>query len=584
MLRIGPRSPLFGRFSTIVQPHSHDISTANDPTNRGYAATFATAVVSQRTPIHRSRYLVLGSGLAGLYFALEVAERGSVVVLTKHREESSNTRWAQGGISAVFASDDSLESHTADTLAVGAGLCRRAMVERAVGLSPSLVSRLVERYGVRFDRVDGQNQNDAPFELGREGGHSHRRVVHHRDMTGAEIERALLAAAHAHPNIRILQHHMVVDLLSKHKVDGMSGCFGAYALDTEQNIVEAFLAHTTILATGGAGKVYRYTSNPEVATGDGIAMAYRIGANVANLEFMQFHPTCLYHPDAKSFLISEALRGEGGVLRTKDGTSFMEERHQFASLAPRDVVAREIDAELKRSGEPCVFLDMTDLDGEFVLQRFPGIHARLITLGIDMRTKAIPVVPAAHYMCGGVVVDEFGRTNVPGLWAIGEVAMSGLHGACRLASNGLLEALVLASGAAESCDMDASEPPHDVADWNEGDAVDSHEAVMVSANWEEVRSLMWNFVGIVRSDKRLERAKRRIELIREEIREYYWRFRVTRDLLELRNISLVGHLVIECARRRKESRGLHYNLDFPDSDPASAHDTVLRKHDNGPPP
>lgn len=528
------------------------------------------------TPISRSDYLVIGSGLAGLYFALQVADRGPVTLLTKSLPVSSNTRWAQGGISAVFDGEDTLQSHVDDTLRVGAGLCHEDMVERAVEMAPDLVRGLASTYGVQFDRTAGQ---DSPFQLGREGGHSHRRIVHHLDTTGAEMVRGLLEAAERHPNITLLAHQMVIDLLSWTKVDGTRGCFGAYSLDTRTGRVSAHVAPVTVLASGGAGKVYRYTSNPDVATADGIAMAYRIGAKVSNLEFMQFHPTCLYHPKAKSFLVSEAVRGEGGILRRSDGSDLMADRHPMGSLAPRDVVAREIDAELKRSGEPCVFLDVTHLDPGFVTQRFPAIHARCLELGIDMRTEPIPVVPAAHYMCGGVVVDPMGRTDVPGLLGIGEVSMSGMHGACRLASNSLLEALVLAHGAAEVCDEFSRPPPNQVSDWNEGDAVQSDEAVMVSANWEEVRALMWNFVGIVRSDKRLARARRRVELIREEIREYYWRFRVTRDLLELRNISLVGHLIIECASRRKESRGLHYTLDYPETDPQWAHDTVLSKRE-----
>ncbi|MEZ4381660.1 MAG: L-aspartate oxidase [Nannocystaceae bacterium] len=527
------------------------------------------------TTVHHSRTLVIGSGLAGLYFALEVAERGPVTVLTKHRRESSNTNWAQGGISAVFSGDDSIAKHAEDTLKVGAGLCDRAMVEHAVTLGPRLVRRLVDHYGVRFDTV-GDEEN-APFVLGREGGHSRRRVVHHRDTTGAEIQRALVAAAAAHPNITLIEHYTVIDLLSWAKVDGSKGCFGVYALDNRSGQVEAFVAPVTVLATGGAGRVYRYTSNPDVATGDGVAMAYRIGAPVANLEFMQFHPTCLYHPEANTFLISEALRGEGGILRRRGGADLMKDRHPMGSLAPRDVVAREIDAELKRSGERCVYLDMTHLDGDFLLRRFPAIFQRCMDLGLDMREEPIPVVPAAHYMCGGVVVDRCGRTGIPGLMAIGEVAMSGLHGACRLASNSLLEAVVLADGAASACDDFGRGPPSRVDPWNEGAAVPSDEAVMVTANWEEVRALMWNFVGIVRSDKRLERALRRIEMISEEIVEYYWRFLVTRDIVELRNISLCGHLIIECARRRQESRGLHYTLDYPETKAELARDTVIDK-------
>jgi L-aspartate oxidase len=528
------------------------------------------------TELHRSDYLVLGSGLAGLYFALEVAARGTVTVLTKALPESSNTQWAQGGISAVFDDDDTLQSHVDDTLQVGAGLCHVDMVERAVGLAPALVERLAEAYGVRWDRA---GESHGRLVLGREGGHSHRRIVHHLDTTGAEIMRALLAAATAHPNIRILPHQMVVDLLSFSKLDGSRGCFGAYSLDVPTGEVNCHVARVTLLATGGAGKVYRYTSNPDVATADGVAMAYRIGATVGNLEFMQFHPTCLFHPEAKSFLISEAVRGEGGVLRRKDGTALMDGRHPMGSLAPRDVVAREIDAELKRTGESCVYIDVTHLEPEFMPKRFPAIFSRCLELGIDMRVEPIPVVPAAHYMCGGVQVDPWGRTDVPGLLAAGEAALSGMHGACRLASNSLLEAVVLAAGAAEICDEFGREPPAVASDWNVGDAVASDEAVMVSANWEEVRALTWNFVGIVRSNKRLARARRRIELVREEIREYYVRFRVTRDLLELRNISLVGHLVIECARRRLESRGLHFNLDYPALDPAFARDTLLHKRE-----
>jgi L-aspartate oxidase len=535
--------------------------------------------VSSSPHVHRTDTLVLGSGLAGLYFALQVADRRRVTILTKHQRESSNTRWAQGGISAVFSPEDSLDAHVADTLQVGAGLCREDMVRRAVELGPRLVAGLAQDYGVQFDREG--DEAGAPFVLGREGGHSQRRVVHYRDMTGAEIERALIEAAERHPNIEIREHHDVIDLLSHAKADSphSRGCFGCYALDIPSDRVHAYVAPVTVLATGGAGKVYRYTSNPHVATGDGIAMAYRIGAEVGNLEFMQFHPTILFHPDAKSFLISEALRGEGGILRTIAGADLMASRHPMGSLAPRDVVAREIDAELKRSGATHVLLDMTHLDPDFVVERFPAIHARCISLGIDMRKTPIPVVPAAHYTCGGVVVDPWGRTSIPGLLAIGEVAMSGMHGACRLASNSLLEAVVLAKGAAEVCEDFGLAPPERIDQWNESDAVDSHEAVLVSANWEEVRALMWNYVGIVRSDKRLARARRRLETLHQEIREYYWHYRVTRDVLELRSLALVGYLIVESASRRKESRGLHYTLDYPEPDPAQAHETIFTRQD-----
>lgn len=536
--------------------------------------------MSSPIPVCRSRYVVLGSGLAGLYFALEVADRGTVTILTKGAKEASNTSWAQGGISAVFASDDSVEEHVADTERVGAGLCHPKIVRRAAEYGPRLVTDLAKRFGVRFDREPSDETSDraetSSFELGREGGHSRRRVVHHRDSTGAEISRALLDAVANHPNITLLEDHIAVDLLSFTQIDGSAGCFGCYALDVRSGLVKAFVAPTTVLATGGAGKVYRYTSNPDVATGDGIAMGYRIGASVANLEFMQFHPTSLHHPEAKNFLITEAMRGEGGILRRADGSELMAGRHPQGNLAPRDVVAREIDAELKRSGQRCVGLDVTHLDPEFLERRFPAIFARCLELGVDIRHEPIPVVPAAHYMCGGIVVDEYSRTEIPGLLAIGEVAMTGLHGACRLASNSLLEAVVGAHLAATACDEHSRPPPSRVETWNEGDAVESHEAVMVSANWEELRALMWNFVGIVRSDKRLARARRRVEVIREEILEYYWRFRVTKDMLELRNIALVAHLIIECAARRQESRGLHYTLDYPDLDPRLARDTVLR--------
>jgi len=525
---------------------------------------------------HQCDFLVLGTGIAGLYFALEVAARGQVIVLTKHRKENSNTRWAQGGISAVFGPDDSIESHVKDTMSVGAGLCDPEMVKHAVSLGPGLVSRLATKYGVQFDPAP---EPGAPFQLGREGGHSARRVVHHRDSTGAEISRALLLAAERHPNITILEHHDAIDLLSWHKVDGTAGCFGCFALNVPAQRVEVFTARVTVLATGGCGKVYRYTSNPPVATGDGIAMAYRIGADVGNLEFMQFHPTCLHHPDAKNFLISEALRGEGGVLERADGSPLMDDKHPLGSLAPRDVVAREIDAELKRSGDRCVHLNMTSLDGDYITGRFPGIHARCSTLGIDMRKQPIPVVPAAHYMCGGVSVDRSGRTSIPGLLAIGETALSGLHGACRLASNSLLEAVVLAEGAANVCpDFGRAPPPiSSNTRWDEGAAVNSDEAVMVSANWEEFRAMMWNFVGIVRSDKRLARARRRVQLMRAEIDEYYWKFRVTPDVLDLRNIALVGDLIVESAGQRKESRGLHYTVDFPNSKTAFQRSNIFNK-------
>ncbi|MBI5479272.1 MAG: L-aspartate oxidase [Deltaproteobacteria bacterium] len=523
-------------------------------------------------------FLVIGSGVGGLYFALHAAEHGRVLIVTKTDAAESNTNYAQGGIASVLADDDSFESHIEDTLRVGDGLCHRDAVELAVREAPGHIRALVERFGVEFTR----DRTGEGFALGREGGHSTRRVVHAKDLTGRELERALLRAATAHDRITILPDHMAVDLLTMAKYGGPNATFGAYVLAQRSGEVETVVARATMLATGGAGKVYLYTSNPDVATGDGVAMAYRAGARVGNMEFFQFHPTCLFHPQAKSVLISEALRGEGGVLKLRDGSTFMERYHEMKSLAPRDVVARAIDAELKRSGDDYVVLDMTHLPRAFLLERFPNIFERCLQLGIDIGAVPIPVVPAAHYSCGGVVTDTGGRTSVTNLYAVGEAAMTGLHGACRLASNSLLEALVFAKRAADDVRGTRAFRPPAVAPWGPGDAVTSDEAVVVSQNWDEIRRMMWNYVGIVRTDKRLERARRRVELIREEIRDYYWNFRVTQDLLELRNIALVAHLVIECARRRRESRGLHFNLDYPGKDERPAQDTVLRRGD-GPP-
>jgi len=519
-------------------------------------------------------YLVLGSGIAGLSFALEAAAHGKVLIATKRAPEDSNTAWAQGGIAAVLDPEDTVAAHVADTLTVGEGLCHKDIVELCIGEGPAAVSELAERYGTHFDHGP-----DGRLDLAREGGHSARRVAHAKDTTGWEIERALLEACRANPNIQFLANHMAVDLLQLAKYGGPDACFGAYVLDQTAHKVKTIVARATILATGGAGKVYLYTTNPDVASADGVAMAYRAGATVANMEFIQFHPTCLYHPQAKSFLISEALRGEGGVLKLRSGETFMENYHAMKSLAPRDVVARAIDAELKRTGDDFAVLDMTHLDPVFLVERFPAIHARCMSFGIDMRTQPIPIVPSAHYSCGGVVTDEWGRTNLKNLYAVGEVAMTGLHGACRLASNSLLEGCVFGRRAGRDVKTCTPLRPDYVAPWYTGAASPSEEAVVISQNWDEVRRLMWNYVGIVRTDKRLERALRRIELIRSEIREYYWNFQVTGDLLELRNLALVAHLIIECARRRKESRGLHYTTDFPQKDDRFLKDTILRRGD-----
>ncbi len=539
----------------------------------------STEPQSQSTHAERPEqtdYLVLGSGIAGLSFALRAAEHGRVLILTKHSSADSNTAWAQGGIAAVLDPHDSVDAHIQDTLTVGDGLCHPDVVAGYLRQAPAAVTELRERYGVRFDVTP-----DGEWALAREGGHSARRVAHAKDTTGQEIERGLLGAVLAHPHITVREGWMAVDLLNLAKYGGRVGCFGAYVLNTQSGQVQTILARATILATGGAGKVYLYTSNPDVATGDGVAMAYRAGAQIGNMEFFQFHPTCLYHPEAKSFLVSEALRGEGGVLKLRSGETFMERYHAMKSLAPRDVVARAIDAELKRTGDDHVVLDMRHLPAEFLVERFPAIHARCMQYGIDMRSQPIPVVPAAHYSCGGVVTDIDGRTCVPNLFAIGEVAMTGLHGACRLASNSLLEGLVMGHRAADAVAQSEIDLPSQVTPWISGDARDPNEAVVVTQNWDEVRRLMWNYVGIVRTDRRLERARRRIELIREEIREYYWDFKITSDLLELRNLALCAHLIIDCAQRRRESRGLHYNIDHLGKSDAYLRDTIVHR-DFGP--
>ena len=525
---------------------------------------------------HRFDFLVLGGGVAGLSLALQAARHGTVAVLTKRERNESNTTYAQGGIASVLSPTDSFEAHIQDTLEAGAGLNHLDAVEVTVREGPDRIRELV-RLGADFNR-----RASGEFDLTREGGHSQRRIIHSGDITGREVQRALLESCDEQPNITFFPNTSAVDLIHERRsVPGNPGrCLGVYAL-TNEGRIERFLAKVTVLATGGAGKVYLYTSNPDVATGDGVAMAYRAGAEVANMEFYQFHPTCLYHPEAKSFLISEALRGEGGKLRLRSGPQFMDRYHRLGELAPRDVVARAIDAELKRTGDDCVYLDMTHLGRAFVMERFPNIYATCKAFNIDMAVQPIPVVPAAHYMCGGVVTDLNGRTTVPGLYAIGEVAHTGLHGANRLASNSLLEGLVFGHRAAAICAEEIrslSPLKEDPPEWDEGSAVASDESVVVTHNWDEIRRLMWNYVGIVRTDKRLMRARRRLELLREEIRDYYWRFKVTRDVIELRNICEVASLIVDCASRRKESRGLHFTLDYPNTDEHHwKHDTVVRR-------
>jgi L-aspartate oxidase len=523
--------------------------------------------------------LVVGGGIAGLFFALKAATRGTVTLLTKDRLLISNTAYAQGGIASVWSPQDSFAAHVEDTLEAGAGLCHRDVVELVVREGPDRIRELIA-LGTSFStRAD---QEDREYDLGREGGHSHRRILHASDATGWEIVRALIAVVRAEPAIVVLENHIAIDLMLEPAADeAPPTCWGAYVLDRTTNEVKSFVARATILATGGAGKVYLYTSNPDIATGDGIAMACRAGAAVGNMEFFQFHPTCLYHPLAKSFLLTEALRGEGAILRLPDGTPFMKRYDSRAELAPRDIVSRAIDHEMKVHGYEHVYLDISHRDPEFVRSRFPTIYQRCLEFGLDMTKSPLPVVPAAHYCCGGVVTDEHARTTISRLYACGEVAMTGLHGANRLASNSLLEALIFAERAyrdvTDRLGSDSRRPP-ELPPWNPGSAVDSDESVVVTQNWDEIRRLMWNYVGIVRTNRRLERARKRIRMLQDEIHDYYWNFLVTSDLVELRNIALVAELIIESAIGRRESRGLHFNRDTPERDDAHwLRDTVLTR-------
>lgn len=526
-----------------------------------------------------SDFLIIGSGIAGLSFALKVADQKTVSIITKRELHETSTHYAQGGIATVFSEEDSFESHAEDTMVAGAYLSNREIVDLVVEGGPKAIQGLID-FGTDFTR-----NSDGEYDLTREGGHSHRRILHASDITGREIERALAEAVRNHPNITIYEYHCAVDLITeakiKHRRLPQNRCLGAYVLDSNSNEVITFGAQVTVLATGGAGKVYLYTSNPDIASGDGVAMAYRAGAAIANMEFMQFHPTTLYHPHAKSFLISEAVRGEGAVLKRSDGTAFMEKYHHLKDLAPRDIVARAIDNEMKTHGDDCVFLDMTHRGADYIKERFPNIYETLLKYGIDMSQQPIPVVPAAHYLCGGIKVDSHGQTEIKNLFAIGEVSCTGLHGANRLASNSLLEGAVFGERAAvRSLENIKSEIPEfpAVAPWDCGSAIDSDEEVVVTHNWDEIRLCMWNYVGIVRSDKRLTRALSRITMIQEEISDYYWDFYITSDLLELRNLATVAELIIRCALDRKESRGLHYTIDHLETDDIHCKkDTVIRK-------
>lgn len=522
-------------------------------------------------------YVIVGSGIAGLSFALKAARHGSVAIVTKKEKATTNTAWAQGGIASVTDRTDSFDAHVRDTLIAGADLCDEAVVRSIVADGPERIRELMQ-IGVQFD----QHADGSP-DLTREGGHSARRILHARDATGREIERALLDAVAREKRITLLENHMAVDLITHRKL-GLGAVkdrvLGIYVLCEKTGDVLTLATDRVVLATGGCGKVYLYTTNPNIATGDGVAIAWRAGARVANMEFIQFHPTCLFHPSERNFLISEAVRGEGGKLIGRDGAEFMSRYDERGALAPRDIVARAIDAEMKRTGAPCVYVDITHRGESFVRSHFPTIYERCLSLGIDITKQPIPVVPAAHYQCGGVETDANGRTSLAGLYAIGEVACTGLHGANRLASNSLLEAVVLAHRAA--AELASWRPPDEprilnLPEWKSGDAHDVDELVVIYHNWDEIRRLMWDYVGIVRTDKRLLRASTRLRNLASEVQEFYWDFKVTTDLLELRNLVMVASLIVDSAVLRRESRGLHYNLDHPNLDGKFRRPTTLQR-------
>ena len=522
--------------------------------------------------MHRYDVLIIGSGLAAATLALSLPAGMKVLLVTKKTPEDSSSYWAQGGIAAVMGNDDSFDDHVRDTLVAGAGLCNEAVVRRVVEAAPAALHWLIEQ-GAPFDREDGG------YHLTREGGHSRRRILHARDATGRAVQDILLARVRARGNVTLLSQHIAIDLITDRQLGreankAGNSVHGAYVLNTASGKVETVSAGFTVLATGGAGKVFLYTTNPDTATGDGVAMAWRAGCRVANLEFVQFHPTCLYHPHAKSFLITEAMRGEGALLRLPDGSRFMPEHDERAELAPRDVVARAIDYEMKKRGLDCVYLDITHKPAKFIVSHFPNIHARCLELGIDITREWIPIAPAAHYTCGGVLVDAAGRADAAHLYAIGETSCTGLHGANRLASNSLLECLVY--GRAAASDIAAAEPSPELPlpSWDESRVTDADEEIVIAHNWHELRRFMWDYVGIVRTSKRLERASHRIKLLNDEIDEYYRNFRVSNDLIELRNLVLTAELIVNSARLRHESRGLHASRDYPGLLP-EARDTVL---------
>lgn len=550
-------------------------------------SAFQIAIAVHARLLMTSDFLVVGAGIAGLSFALRAAQHGKVIVLTKGPAEESNTAWAQGGIASVLPDNlrekgDSSEQHVTDTLGAGAGLCDEEVVRRIIGEGGDTIKDLLS-YGVKFDKEGDQ------FMLGKEGGHSHRRILHYRDTTGREISRAMLKAAREEPNITLLENHFVIDLITAAKLDVVSDdrILGAYVLNRDSGEVSVFRSDRVVLAAGGCGKVYLYTTNPDSSTGDGVALAWRAGATISNMEFIQFHPTCFYNPaatgaEARSFLVSEAVRGEGGILRNEKGEDFTKEIDPRGSLAPRDIVARAIDREIKKTGAACVYLDVTHKPKGFMKEHFPYIYETLMKFGVDCEKTPIPVVPAAHYMCGGVETGATGKTTVSGLYAVGEAGCTGLHGANRLASNSLLEGNVVARLALE--EMLQSHPPEKavmevpaIPEWQYGDVAEPDELVVIYHNWDEIRRLMWDYVSIVRTDNRLRRAAARLRNLKKEVREFYWGHRVNADILELRNLVAVAGLVVECALRRRESRGLHYTLDYPESDARFVKNTTLRK-------
>ncbi|MBT6034961.1 MAG: L-aspartate oxidase [Kordiimonadaceae bacterium] len=531
---------------------------------------------------HDFDVLVIGSGAAGLSLALMVADHAKVAALSKNKISSGSTSWAQGGIAAVLDDRDSTEAHIEDTLAAGGGLCDYEAVKFVVDQGKVAINWLIKN-GADFTKdhePDKETSVEGDYHLTKEGGHSFRRVVHSADATGKEVQISLEKQVRAHKNITLFEHHMAVDLVSDKKPRAKKQkCIGAYVLDTKRGKIDAFRAKTTVLATGGASRAYLYTSNPDGSTGDGIAMAWRLGCRVANMEFNQFHPTCLYHPEARTFLLTEALRGEGAYLRLPNGKRFMDRFDERGELAPRDIVAHAIDHEMKRLGVDCLYLDISHKDDDFIKEHFPTIYKRCLKLGYDLTSDPVPIVPAAHYTCGGVMADLKARTDIKNLYAIGEVAHSGLHGANRMASNSLLECMVFANSASENILKTLKTEKLDtvIKPWDESRVTDSDEEVVVSHNWNELRHFMWDYVGIVRTTRRLQRAARRIDMLAGEIREYYSHFRISPDLLELRNLVTVADLIVHSAMNRTESRGLHYTLDFPETDPdLDGRSTILK--------